>query len=210
MEITAIKTQTKNENRASIYTDGKFYKGVDKLVAMKLGLRTGLILTPILIDKLEKQETTNNVWEYALRLMEASPKNSRRMFERLKDKFDEDAARITVKKLIDARIIDDQRLADGIVANFISQGSKSRRQIKLYLMTKRFSSDVIELSLENITQNYDTESATMSAHHKYRQLKDMDWQTKSKKIYAYLAGRGFNYDVIKQVVNREILDIDSE
>lgn len=210
MEITTIKTQVKNENRASIYVDGKFYKGIDKLVAMKLGLRTGLTLTPTIIDKLEHIENTHNVWEYALKIMEASPKNSRRMFERLKDKFDEDMARTTVKKLVDSKIIDDQGFADSIVTNLMEQGSKSKCQIKLYLFTKKFSADVIESSLEKIEEDYDIASASKSAQRKYHQLKDEDWQIKRKKIYAYLSQRGFNYDVIKQVTDKDALDIDTQ
>ncbi|RLC37690.1 hypothetical protein DRH29_01210 [candidate division Kazan bacterium] len=207
MEVTSIKTQTKNPNRASLYVDGKFYRGIDKLVAMKLGLRVGLTLTPAIIDRLEKQESSHNVWEYALRLMEASPKNSHRMYERLKTKFDEAVAQATVKKLIDAKIIDDQRLADSIVERLTQQESKSIRQIKLYLMTKKFSPKVIESSLKKITENYDKQSALNSARHKYRQLKNESWQTKSQKIYAYLARQGFDYDIIKQTVTKEKLDV---
>jgi len=208
MEITTIKTQARNEDRVSIYVNGKFYKGIDKLIAMRLGLRVGLTLTPILIDKLKKQESTHNIWEYALKIMEASPKNSRRMYERLKEKSDEATAQATVKKLIEARIIDDQRLADGIVSRFTEQEIKSKRQIKLYLVIKKFSSEIIESSLEKITKDYDKKSALNSARYKYRQLKNGDWQTKSQKVYAYLARQGFTYDIIKQTVTKENLDID--
>ena len=60
MEITKLTTQARNPNRINLYVDGKFYRGLDKIVAIQLGLRPGLTLTSTLIQRLEKHQYANS------------------------------------------------------------------------------------------------------------------------------------------------------
>lgn len=205
MEITKISVQAKNSERVNLYVDGKFYRGLDRLVAIKLGLKSGLTLNPTLLDKLETTQSENSAWEWALRSLQVSPKSKREMLQRLNRKFEPELATAVMLRLSSAGLIDDRKMAEQMVQRFVQQGTKSKKEILLKLRQKGIEFDVAKGAVEQ-TPN-DTLAAVTIAVMRNRALKDsLTWQTRYEKIASYLARKGFNYADIKRAVTRENLD----
>lgn len=206
MEVTKVSVQTKNLARVNVYVDGKFYRGLDKLVAMKLGLRAGLTLTPYLLTKLESTQQQNSAWEYALRSLQRSPKSIKTLKQKLLTKFEPNVVEETISKLVDGQIADDDKLARGLVAQYLEQGSKSKQQIIAKLISKGIPQDTIQQAVSHVDRDSEYAAALKLARQKARGLKDLLWQERFKKIGAYLAQRGFPYDLIRAVVTPENLE----
>ena len=118
MEVTKLTPQTKNPQRINLYVDGKFYRGLDRLVALKLGLKPGLTLNPRLIDQLETTQSENSAWEWALRILQVSPKSEREMEQKLRRRYDDGVVTALINKLRATDLLNDSRLAVIFVMHF--------------------------------------------------------------------------------------------
>jgi len=207
MQVTKLSVQVRNPNRANLYIDGKFYRGLDKIVAIRLGLKPGLTLTPFLIGQLEQQQTTSTAWEFALRSLQRSPKSITTMRHKLKDKlFPDDIVDNTIQRLVDGKILDDTLMADNLVSYYSANGRRSRKQIWALLKTKLLPTTAIDMALEAVDSNQELSSASKLAQQKNHQWRELDLRTRQQKIAGYLSQRGFQYTIVKQVITREQLD----
>jgi regulatory protein len=206
MQITKLTTQAKNPDRVNLFVDGKFYRGLDRIVAVKMGLRAGLTLNLYLIKQLDAQTADNDAWEYALKSLQYSPKSTTALKKKLQERFDEKVAIETIAKLIDSKILDDDELAANLVNKYMEQGIKSRRQIMLWFKTKGFDTSTIQQAVEPLDEIYEKEVALKLGKKKYSQLdKAMDWFKKREKVSMHLAQKGFDYGVIKAITTEESL-----
>jgi regulatory protein len=208
MEITKISVQIRNPERVNLQVDGRFYRGLDRLVAIKLGLKPGLTLTPKLLDQLETTQSENSAWEWALRSLQTSPKSVTEMQTKLRRKFEPTMTDKILGRLQSADLLNDQRLAEQIVGRFQQQGTKSKKEILLKLRQKGIVFEIAKTAVAQIES--EAESAVALARIKNRSLKpDLVWQERYKKLAGYLARKGFGYSEIRRAVTRESLDLDS-
>ncbi len=207
MEITKISVQARNPERVNLYVDGKFYRGLDRLVALRLGLKPGLTLSPKLVDRLENTQTENSAWEWALRILQTSPKSERDMYRKLERKFEPDLAERVVKKLKDTDLLDDQRFAERLVGELVNSKTKSKKEILLKLRQKGIPNDLARGAVGKVESE---EDAVMKlALGKSRKLSaDIPWKERYEKVASYLARKGFGYSDIRKVVTKENLDAD--
>ena len=209
MEITKISTQARNPERVNLYVDGKFYRGLDRLVAIKLGLRPGLTLNPILVGKLETTQSENSAWEWALRSLQISSKTVREMRVRLSRKFEPAIVDTLMQKLLAADLLNDQRFAEQLARRYGQQGTKSKREILLKLIQKGIDFETAKGAL--VAEVSDTNSALTLAQIKNRSLPiDLSWQERYTKIASYLARKGFGYTEIRQAVTKINLDLETK
>ena len=206
MEITKLTTQAKNPERVNLFVDGKFYRGLDKIVSLRLGLKVGLTLNPHLVKQLETQTADNDAWEYALKSLQYSAKSTSMLKKKLTERFGEVMAQETITKLTTSKILNDTELAENLVSRYMEQGMKSRRQITTWFKLKGFEKEVVDQAVEPIDEPYEKEVALKLARKKYSQLdKDMDWFEKRDKVSMHLAQKGFAYGVIRQIVMEDVL-----
>jgi regulatory protein len=209
MEITKLTPQVKNPQRVNVYVDGEFYRGLDRLVAMKLGLKPGLTLNPKLIDQLETSQSENSAWEWALRSLQVSSKSVRDMRNKLTQKFEPDLADELIERLLAADLLNDARFAEQLVRRLSATGTKSKKEMLLKLRQKGIEPEIAKAALAEIAT--DTESALTLARIKNRTLKlELPWRERYEKIASYLARKGFNYADIRTAVTATNLDLDTD
>ncbi len=205
MEITKISVQVRNPERVNLYVDGKFYRGLDRLVALKLGLKSGLTINPRLIDRLETTQSENSAWEWALRSLQISPKSIRDMRMKMKRKFESELVESIMKKLENVGLLNDEKFAERLVGDLVRRGTKSKKEISLKLRQKGITTDISKLVLEQIES--DADAVLKLALIKNRGLReDLLWRERYEKIVSYLARKGFSYADIQKVVTKENLD----
>jgi regulatory protein len=208
MEITKISVQARNPERVNLYVDGKFYRGLDRLVALKLGLKSGLTLNPRLIDNLETTQSENSAWEWALRSLQVSPKSIRDMRMKLKRKFEPELVESIMKKLENADLLNDERFAERLVGDLARRGTKSKKEISLKLRQKGIADDIAKKALGQVDS--ETDSVLKLTLAKNRGLReDLPWRERYEKIVSYLARKGFSYADIRRVVTKENLDLNA-
>ncbi len=201
MIITKITPQVKNLERVNLFVDDKFFRSLDRILAIKWGLKPGLVLTPDLLKKLEKDQQNFTAWEYALKLLKFGPKSIKGMRDKLKSKYEPELVESTVRKLIAEGFLDDFRVAEQIVERFVNSPSKSVTEIRYYLKTKGLEDEAIKEALANFEDDYNLEAAKSLIRHKARQMKTGDPKAARLKISQYLARKGFSYPVVKKALD---------
>ena len=206
--ITSIKPQKRKE-RFNIFLDGKFAFGVDENILVKNHLKVGQILTGDQIEKLIKETILGKLLDQALRFLSYRPRSQKEVTTYLTQKI---AKRENIKfreakesPLIDAvalklkryNYLDDHEFAKWLIDLRIKSASRGFSLIKWELIQKGVDRDIIESILSiHPNQTLIAKKAIEKKLKRWQGLSELDLK---KKVYAYLASRGFDFETIKEV-----------
>jgi regulatory protein len=110
-----------------------------------------------------------------------------------------------VERLERAGLIDDMAFAQFWVENRVRFRPKGPRALRYELRRKGIRDEVIDRALEPVDA---PAGAYQAAAKKARQLHKVDSTTFRRKIIEYLARRGFDYEVAREVAERHWTELD--
>ncbi len=215
-KITAIEIQKKNPNRVSISLDGQFAFGLSRIVAAWLNV--GQELSEEKIAALQEEDAREAAIQKALRFLGYRARSVSEVRENLhKHEIPESVIELTLKRLQETGLLNDQEFAQAWVENRNTFRPRSRRALAMELRRKGLGDDVIQQTLE---QTVDESSLARDAGRKYlRKVQGLDWPDFRNKLGGFLGRRGFSYDVVAPVLrelwaetqpNHEIDPIENE
>lgn len=202
MKVTDIKQQIKNQERYSIYVDGKFSFGLSELGLMNSGLQVGKQLSPRELSQLKDSARDDKAYGQVLNLIARRPRSEwevRDYFKR-KEYAPEQINRL-VQRLYSGQWLNDLEFARRWVENRRLLKSTSQRRLQQELKAKRVSDDVIQQALEEDEADEKQVLADLVAR-KRKQTRYRDDQ----KLMAYLMRQGYNYGDVKDALNLPELD----
>ena len=94
---------------------------------------------------------------------------------------------------------------DFVLTLFIKCG---KNKIKQNLYNKGIEKSIIETAIDDIDTDKEFENALYLGKKRYERLKNEDPRKAYQKIGNHLAYKGFNYDIIKKVLNKLFNDVD--
>ncbi len=196
-KITAIEVQKKNPNRVSIYLDEQFAFGLSRIVAA--WLKVGQELGEEKAATLRGDDAREVAIQKALHFLGHRARSMREVRENLqKHEIPEAVIELTLNRLQEAGLLNDQEFAQAWVENRNTFRPRSRRALALELRRKGLADDVIEQTLE---QTIDETSLARDAARKYlRKVQGLDWPNFRSKLGGFLGRRGFSYDVVAPVL----------
>lgn len=114
----------------------------------------------------------------------------------------------TVSRLKELKFLDDERFASHYVKNTLSIEPSGRYMLEKKLRQKLVPDDIVEKVLGEVSEGDEKEGAASSLK-KWIKVRNLDYnsmESKEKyklkqKMIAYLAGRGFSYDLIKEAID---------
>ena len=109
--------------------------------------------------------------------------------------------KIIIKELEDKKIINDENLANSIAFTYARNG-KSKKIIKYHLIKKGINSENINRALEKLEEeipDFEYEAAMIFA--KKKKLGKFGKLHNKEKDLSKMARAGFNYDLIKKILN---------
>lgn len=158
-------------------------------------------LDEVFFEKLEK-DRHRQCFHLALRKLDYSPLSSFQLSSKLKrEGFSEKEIRICLSKLEEMKFIDDSSLSNQVVQELMRR-SASKELIRKKLYEKGLSSVGEEAISFHVTAEKEEENAYRLARKKLNSLKTCVEQEKKKKLYQFLAYRGFPYETVSKVVER--------
>jgi regulatory protein len=118
----------------------------------------------------------------------------------------EDAAAVdeAIARLLDQRLLDDAEFARQFARAKIAGAGASRRRISAELARKGVARDVADKAIGELgeTEGIDLSAAiNRVAEKKWRSLSKLDEETARRRLYAFLARRGFNPDEIRSAMS---------
>ncbi len=196
--ITALKLQKRNRERVNVYLDGEFAFGLARIVAA--WLQVGQELTEEKIAELQVEDAGEVAHQKALKFISYRERTEAEVRKHLLEyDLDEHVVEQEITRLRHSGLVDDQRFARNWVENRIVFRPRSRRALAYELSQKGVTNETIQATLESVD---DSEMAYQAACRQASRYQRLEWPDFRTKMYAYLARRGFSYDITAPIVSR--------
>jgi regulatory protein len=198
--ITSIKPQ-KNGKRVNIYLDDRFAFGLDLENYMRLNLKVGQELTEKEVEEIVKKGEFQKVYDKILRFASLRPRSEKEFKNWLyRKKVHKSLYKELFDKLRRLDFLDDEKFAVWWVEQRNNFRPKSKRILNQELRIKGINKEIIENVLFEAKIDEAKIAKEMLEKKKYRWKNLNDFEAR-KKMSAFLARKGFGWDVVKKTVN---------
>lgn len=189
--VTQLKPQ-KNSKQVSVYLDNKFAFGIDIDNLVKFGIKVEKEFSQEEIDKIVHEAEFARIYNKFLNFATLRPRSEQELFNWLKRKKVPDSFRKRLfSKLKRLGLVNESAFAKWWIEQRKQFKFKSKKELVYELRQKGVGKNIIDDALEEV--EVDEEKAAKRLLEK-RKFKD------PQKAFAYLARKGFGYDIIKNVV----------
>ncbi|CUS97318.1 regulatory protein [Candidatus Kryptobacter tengchongensis] len=215
--VIGLKRKKRTKEWYFIYlNDGReILSYIDFIIKFKI--KTGKQLTEEQIAEIKSSSELISAKETAYKFLSHKPRTQKEVEERLRQKgFDKNVISKVVQEIKNYGFINDLEYARNFVFDRIKSKTLGKVALKQALLAKGISNDIIEQVLserENIVDEF--EIALELANQKLKQIKSSKKKKRTKneqkrKIYEFLARRGFSWDVINRVMREIFNDLEFE
>lgn len=205
--ITKIEVQKKNNDRVNIYVNDEFFIAIFTELVYTFNLKKGMTIEEENLKHILKEEMYTKAKNKALNILSKADQSEKKIREKLSLDFEEDIIGIVIEFLKKNKFIDDNLLAQKIVNTNISLNKCGKNRIKQNLYNKGIDKQSIDEAISDIDNDVEFENALYLAKKRYERVKNEDKRKIYQKISQHLAYKGFNYDIIKRVLNK-LLNVD--
>jgi len=145
-------------------------------------------------------------YNYALNLLAARPYSSRSLHKKLIQKqYPAADAEDAIRRLVDNGILDDAKYAEQYARSKMTMTGASKRRLQQDLYRKGIRGDLASDAIDNVVEQDQIDTTVVIervAKKKLAQLGDLDPLVIRRRLFAFLARRGYDLDEIKSVVGR--------
>lgn len=206
MKITDITQQVKNPKRFSVFIDNRFSFGIHGADLLHHKLEIGQALDAEMLAKIRYEVEFASARDSAVKYLGRGMKSTKQVRDKLSEKeYSAESIDEVVDLLTQKGYLDDVAYAIAFISQKTKLNNFGRFRIEQELRGKGVSERHIETAYENIdedTQEDDLTTATRALEKKIRH-KDIAQIMKDpkelQKLKAFLARRGFGFDIIDKV-----------
>ena len=199
IRITNLKQGVRNPDRVNVYVNDKFSFSLDVSQVVDFKIKKGLVISEEQLEEFKKASEFGKLYQRALEWVLVRPRSiketrdylCKKIFEK---KLDKNYIDRIIEKLQSKKYLDDERFAEYYVENRFVKKGVSLKRLRMELMKKGVSKDIIDEVLANSDRNDEEEIAKIIA--KKRAKYD------DEKLTAYLLRQGFLYDSVREQVLR--------
>ena len=204
--ITKIEEQ-KNKKRVNIFVDDAFFCGLNKETAVIFRLKTGNQIDEKTLKEAVFDSEVKSATEKGVDYIGSRMHSKKELYDKLiKKGYEKQVVLKALEKLEEYHYVDDRLFAK----QFVEQNKKySTKMLENKLKQKGISSDIISENLGSDSDDLDLELCKKYAQ-KYAKSKDLKAEDAVQKMYAFLARKGFSFDVIKKACKAEINGVEDE
>lgn len=205
MVITEISNQ-KKKGRYNLFVDGEFYSGIDAEGIIKAGFKVGFEIEKEKLDEIIIESEKRSAFVKLIDTISRQMKTKKEIEKKLiQCGYNKSAVQLAIKQAEEYGYIDDREYANILTR---SKANKSKAEIKQALFQKGINSSLINDVLMKISEEDEKERAKELAQ-KYMKNKDVSQKTLSS-LYAYLARKGFDSQIISSVLRFFKSDFEGE
>ena len=203
-KITKIEIQKKRKNRCSVYLDNEFAFGLDQEIVFKFGLRKGDQLSENDIEDILLLEEKKVAKERALKFLAYRDRSEKEIIDKLKDiGYKNSIVEWVISELKRMKLIDDTRFAISFAKTKMVTKPMGEYLLRRELINKGICDKYIALAIDQVYKEQDQRSlATELAKKQMKRYVNLDDRKTKKRICDLLLRRGFNWEVINDVVER--------
>lgn len=204
--VTSLAEATRGVSRVAVTLSGVAIGVVTLDAVSELGLRPGLVLSREAAEAVAQAVARTKVLDKALDLLSVRARSSRDLRLRLKRAgADEPAISWTIDRLATQGYVDDAAYARQVARAKVLSGGVSRRKVVSVLRRRGVPADVADAAIADTLRDVDLDeegAAMEAARRRLKALASLDDSTRRKRLYAFLARRGYDGDVVGRVLRQ--------
>jgi len=203
--ITAITASARHPGRFEILVGSDVVATLSLDAIERLGVRIGTAYSESLAIRIDAEAAALHTFDRAVTMLAARPRAARDL-ERMLVRRGEPAAHVAaaVERLTSLGILDDAQFARQFIRARIAGAGLSRRRLQSELWRRGVARDVIDAALAEVMQedevDEDAQIARVAAK-KLRTLRSADPAVVRRRLYAFLARRGYESSAIRRVMD---------
>jgi len=201
MKIVSIEKSPRS-GKIKVSFDEREVLILSKEVLIDYGLRKNDDISDGLLLKIRKSQMYHDTYLAAMRLINYRMRTKSELVKRLREKkFPIEMIELVIGKLRDVGLIDDEKFAEMFVAGKVTRKPVGRRELERRLLEKGITKEAAAAALSTVGgEEIQNELALRAARTKIRALKRFDKKKRREKLISFLARRGFDWSIIKNVV----------
>ena len=205
MVITKIEKQKKNSKRWNLYVDGEFACGISEDTFLNFGLRTNDEITQESIDEIKRFDEYQYAKKAALDSLSYRIRSRKEVKDKLKEKkISQSNIEKTLAHLEKLGLLNDEEFARLLVQSKTGKNPAGKNVIKQKLFQKGISKEISEKVLDELYTESNEKKLILDVFNKYKpKLKGLDEYKRRKKMFEYLARKGFDFDLINEFLNEK-------
>ncbi len=202
--ITRLARQDRNPERLNVFLDGAFAFALGVEVARREGLAVGAELSAAQVEALRAAADVGKATDAALRLLTQRPRSARELRDRLRQKgYGPATIDAAIAKLEGWRYLDDAAFARAWVENREAHRPRGRRLLEQELRRKGVDRAVVDETIAEAA--LDEPSAALAlGQAKLRTYAGagLEPAVVRRRLGAYLARRGYDFEVVRPVLDQ--------
>ena len=209
--ITKIEVGKRNKERVNIYIYEEYAFSISAELIYKENIK---VKDKIYVDSLKNLADEDNYIKCkntALKTIERTYKSEKELAQKLALKgYDDHIINRTINFMKEYNLLNDNNYATMYVKD--KSRNIGKKKIKYSLLQKGIDEEIIESELEKIKNDEDKAIVYEMALKKYKVFskRENDNYKLTQKLYRFLMGKGYDYDLIKDVVKSIVKSEDFE
>jgi regulatory protein len=207
MKITALQPQKHDPDRVSVFVDGEFRLGLAAEVALAASLRIGEVVDEARLAELEQRDRTWQAREAALRLLAVRPRSAAELARRLRMKgYGPDVAEEVIARLRELGMIDDAVFAGMLARDRVRLRPQGARKLASELRQKGVDEETARTAIRETLEGEETDERSLArrAAEKWRPRAGEEPDRARRRLHGYLARRGFDGEVIRDILDETL------
>lgn len=206
--ITQITEQKRRPNRRNIFLDGAFAFGCSINVVARFRLREKMTLTDAQIQAIQfgevKQECFDRAMDYLSRRLHSRAELEKKLSKR---EYGADVITAVLEDLARLEYIDDSRFAKTKALSAAQHKHHGKRRAIVELLKAGVGRETARRAVEEVYEPHDSLAvARQLAQKKAASLRRLDPLVARRRLAGMLARRGFEYDVVRPVIDEVLGD----
>lgn len=208
--ITRIAPQERDPERVNVFLDGAFAFGLGAELALREGLAVGDELAAERVAALRAADEVGKATTAALGFLALRPRSEREVRDRLRQKgYGPEAIDAAIAKLEGWRYLDDASFARYWVENRETHKPRGRRLLEQELRHKGVERAVVAETIA--AAELDEAGAALElGRAKLRSYAGLEPAVVRRRLGSYLARRGYDFDVVRPVLDRLLGDAEDD
>ena len=199
--ITKIEVGKRNKERVNIYIDNEYAFSISAELVYKENIKVKDEINVERLKKLADEDNYIKCKNSALKIIERTYKSEKELRDKLVLKgYDDHIIKLTINFLREYNLLNDTNYAKMYVKD--RSRNQGKNKIKYKLIQKGIDENIIEEELNKIDKDEIKKVVYEMALKKYRVLskRENDNYKLTQKLYRFLMGKGYDYDLIKDVI----------
>lgn len=204
--ITGIVASSRREGRFEVVVDGKSAATLALEAIERLGLHVGRAVGAELARAISREAQVVATLDRALDMLAFRARSTRELRRQLIRKGEpEELVTLALERLTRMGLLDDASFARQLARSRMAGSGHSRRRVRAELYRKGVDRELSDEAIAAVVEEEDVDEAAnleQVARRKLAALRALDPATRRRRLYAFLARRGYESADISRVVSR--------